>query len=261
MVNWFGKDDYGPIARELIRRYFAHFSIIKIDEKYKDKSVVITRRYLNEENLSSEEKQIQSIVLDFIEILHLIYELEIKLIEKFDLLSEKYHITDLIKNGYKEDEEHEEKELDLLWSEFTRNVRDTKIFKGQSDGFQEFIEDLYENNMTWYYRKDREKSPATYERGESEHIDKIFELMDKEKKTDEHKKFVKETKSKIQKIGLDMPYEDVLSYVQNFQDHLETFQNKSYLKKLEAKAKELNIKTEDLYAKLAELSVDIKFYK
>lgn len=41
MVNWFRKDDYGPIAKELLRRYFAHFSTIKIDEKYKEKSFVI----------------------------------------------------------------------------------------------------------------------------------------------------------------------------------------------------------------------------
>lgn len=262
MVNWFGKDDYGPIARELIRRYFRHFSIIKIDEKYKDKSVVIGRNHFDEEKLSSEEKQIQSIVLDFIKILRLIYELEIKLIEEFNLLSEKYYITNLKKEGYRQDEEHEEKELDLLWSEFTRKIEDTEIFRGHPEGFQEFIEDLYENDMTWYHRKYREKNPATpYERGESKSTDEYLDLMDKIKETDEHKEMVKETKSKIQKIGLDMSYEDVLSYVQNFQNHLETFQNKSYLKKLDDKAKELNIKTEDLYAKLAEISKDIEFYK
>ena len=57
MVNWFGKDDYGPIAKELLRRYFAHFSTIKIDEKYKEKSFVIADNYFDEERLSSEEKQ------------------------------------------------------------------------------------------------------------------------------------------------------------------------------------------------------------
>ncbi len=262
MVNWFGKDDYGPIARELIRRYFLHFSLIKIDEKYKDKSFVIGRNHFDEEKLSSEEKQIRSIVSDFIKIIRFIYELEIKLIEEFDLLSEKYHITDLKKKGYRKDEEHEEKELDLLWSEFIGNIRDTKIFKGQSEGFQEFIDDIYENDMTWYHRKYREKNPATpNERGVSKSMDEYLDLLDKIKETDEHKEMVKETKSKIQNIGLNMSYEDVLSYVQNFQNHLETFQNKSYLKKLEAKAKDLNIKTEDLYAKLAQLSTVIKFYK
>lgn len=262
MVNWFGKEDYGPVARELIRRYFAHFSNIKIDENYKKKSVVIGSNYFDEEKLSSEEKQIQSIVLDFIQILRLIYKLEIQLIEKFDLLSEKYYITDSIKKGYKEDEEHEEKELDLIWSEFVRDIGEIKIFKGQSDGFQEFLDDIYKSDMTWHYRKEREKYLKTsYKRGESKSMDEYLDIMDKINESDEHKELEKEIKSKIQKIGLDMSYEDVLSYVQNFQNHLETFQNKSYLKKLDGKAKELNIKTEDLYAKLAELSKDIEFYK
>jgi len=262
MVNWFGKEDYGPVARELIRRYFAHFSNIKIDENYKKKSFEIGSNYFDEEQLGSEEKQIQSIVLDFIKILRLIYKLEIQLIEKFNLLSEKYHITDSIKKGYIEDEEHEEKELDLIWNEFVRNIQDTKILIGQFDGFQEFIEDLYKNDMTWYHRKQREKYLKTpYERGENQSMDEYLDLIDKIKKTDENRELEKEIKSKIQKIGLDMSYEDALSFVQNFQNHLETFHNKSYLKKLDGKAKELNIKTEDLYAKLAELSKDIAFYK
>ena len=262
MVNLFGKDDYGPIARELIRRYFAHFSIVKIDKKYKEKSFVIGDNYFDEDRLSSEEKQIQSLVLDFIKILRLVFKLEIQLIEKFDLLSENYTHTDLIKKGYREDEEHEEKELDLIWSEFVSDLLEIKILKGRLGDFYDFKEDLYENDSAWSHRKEMKKYLNTpYKRGESKATDEYLDIMDKIKETDAHKELEKKIKSKIQKIGLDMSYEDALSYVQNFQKHLETFQNKSYLKKLDSKAKELNIKTEDLYARLAELSKDIEFYK